>query len=145
MRLVLLLSLALLSVGLQAEIIIENATVYATAPGQPNAAAFMRIKNTGKNPVTLEKLHSDVAKKTELHEQIQKDGMLRMQAVENFSIAPGEQQTLTPGGKHIMLMGLDKPLKTGDTINIQLCFGELCIKQAITVKSLQNTHHHHHH
>ena len=144
MRLVLLLSLALLSAGLQAEIIIENAKAFATAPGQPNAAAFMTIKNTGDKSVTLEKLHSDVAKKTELHEQIEKDGMLRMQAVKNFSIAPGGQQVLAHGGKHIMLMGLEKPLKPGDTINVQLCFGDLCVKQAITVESLQKTNHHHH-
>lgn len=145
MRLGLLLSLMLLSLGLQAEIVVEDAKIYATAPGQANAAALMILKNTDETPLTLTTLRSDVAKKVQMHEQIKKNGLLRMQQIKQFTLPAKGQALLEHGATHIMLMDLKQPLKPDDVVSIELCFGELCVTPKITVKSLQAMNHHHHH
>jgi hypothetical protein len=47
-----------------------------------------------------------------------KDGVMHMHAVESLPLPAGKRVELQPGGYHVMLMGLAKPLRAGDAVPI---------------------------
>lgn len=93
-------------------------------PGAANGAAYLSLKNTGDDAVTLVGMSSEVAKVTELHTHIHADGMMRMENVPSKVISPGESLIMQPGGYHVMLMGLKQPLGDNGTVRIVLNFAD---------------------
>jgi copper(I)-binding protein len=49
-------------------------------------------------------------------------GMMGMKEVDQIDIPAGETVTLEPGGYHIMLIDLAKPIESGDTVPVTLDF-----------------------
>ncbi len=88
---------------------------------QGMTAVFGVLQNTGSTPVTVTSADTTVADHTELHETVTKDGVTQMQQKQDgFTIAPGGEQKLQPGGDHIMLMGLKSPVRPGDQVTVTL-------------------------
>lgn len=85
-------------------------------------AVYMTIKNSGGAPDKLIKAQSDVAKTVELHTVINDNGVMSMRPVEGIDIPAGESVTLKPGGFHVMLIGLNRDLKIGDSFQVTLQF-----------------------
>jgi copper(I)-binding protein len=50
--------------------------------------------------------------------------MMEMLPVKSLPIAPGAPITFSPGGYHIMLMGLTQPLSAGQTFPLTLTFAD---------------------
>jgi copper(I)-binding protein len=48
------------------------------------------------------------------------DGMMRMRRVDRIDLPGGAQVELMPGGLHVMLIGLKRPLVTGDEVAVTL-------------------------
>lgn len=107
-----------------AEITVEDAYARVSRPGAPNGAAFMTILNDGDEPVQLVAAESDVAARVELHTHIDAgDGVMKMRKVEGgFSVPAGGSHELARGGDHVMFMGLERTLETGDTVTVTLTF-----------------------
>lgn len=124
----LLVTLPLLSTPTAAEtapaISIQDAYVRAVPPGQANSAAFMVITNEGEQDRALVAAASDVAEAVELHTHTMDDGVMRMRQVERIALPAGETVTLEPGGLHVMLIGLTKDLKPGDSVALTLSFDD---------------------
>ena len=59
-------------------------------------------------------MNTDIADKAEIHDIIIENDIVKMKLIENLKIGPREQIFLQPGGKHIMLFGLNKKLEEGD-------------------------------
>jgi copper(I)-binding protein len=60
---------------------------------------------------------------TGLHESVTENNIVRMEArPDGFEIAPRSSLELTPGGKHIMVMGIAEPLAVGETVTVTLNF-----------------------
>ena len=97
---------------------------FSRATNGPNGAVFLRLVNKTNTPLHLVKAESETADAVELHEHIQDGDVFRMRAVERISIAAGDTTVLKPGGLHVMLLGLKKPLVEGDTIALTLHFGQ---------------------
>ena len=55
-----------------------------------------------------------------------------MRPIETVEVPANAQASLKPGGDHIMLMGLDTPLKEGDSFPMTLTF-EVAGNVSITV------------
>lgn len=92
-----------------------------TAEGSAMGAAYLSIKNAGAAPDKLVSAASPVAKKAELHETREENGVMKMRTVEGgIEIAPGAAQELKPGGYHIMLVGLNKRLQEGEMVPLTL-------------------------
>ena len=89
-------------------------------PGQMISASFMTLKNASDKEVALIKASSDVAKTVELHEHVHEDGMMKMRQVPKIVIPANGTTVLKPGGYHIMLIGLQRKIKAGDKIDINL-------------------------
>lgn len=89
----------------------------------PNGAAYMTIMNEGGSDDTLIGVETDVAETAELHETtIGDNDVMQMRPVENIPVPAGGSATLEPGGKHVMLMGLQEGLVVGDTFDLTLNF-----------------------
>lgn len=98
-------------------------------PVMSTSAGFLSLKNTGSVEHKLVSASSDGAGMVELHTHINNNGVMQMRPVENIPVAPGETAELKPGGLHIMLMMLKKPLVAGEQLNITLHFEDGSSKQ----------------
>ena len=76
-------------------------------------AAYLEVHNTGGKDASLISASSDISETVELHEHTMSDGMMRMRKMERIIIPPGATMTFEPGGKHLMLIGLKRPLEAG--------------------------------
>jgi len=103
---------------------ISGAYVRAVPPGQPNSAAFLTLNNNSGTDHELVDAESPVAKVVELHNHINKDGMMQMRRVEKIDVPAGKETRLQPGGYHVMLIGLKEQLMPDQQIDLTLVFGD---------------------
>lgn len=86
-------------------------------------AGFLTITNDGAAADRLKSVSSPVAQRVEIHESMVMGGQAMMHPhPEGLTIAPGATATLKPGGWHLMLIGLKRPLKVGDRFPATLTF-----------------------
>lgn len=103
---------------------VSGAYVRAVPKGVPNSAAYLKLENKSGKAVSLEAVKSDVARAVELHQHVEKDGMMRMEKVEGVRISPKSTFELRPKGHHVMLIGLTREIKTGDQVTLELVFSD---------------------
>lgn len=85
-------------------------------------AYIQRIVNHGTSIDRLIGASTPAAKTAHLHTNVMAGGVMKMRPVKAIEINPGEAAVLKPGGFHIMLMGLHKPLNKGDSFPLTLVF-----------------------
>ncbi|QIR07446.1 copper chaperone PCu(A)C [Salinivibrio costicola] len=126
------------------EFFIHDAYARASAPGAPNSAAFMVLDNQSDVLKRVVSAQTPAAKRVELHEHAMADGMMKMRQIPQILVPSGEQVVLQPGGLHVMLFDLVKPLKVGEQISLTLTTadGHSLTKQ-IPVKSVMEGMQHH--
>lgn len=98
----------------------SRAWVRATAPGQEVGAAYMTLKSS--SDVTLTRVESPVAGSVEIHNMSMKNGVMEMRMMETLPLSAGKPFKLEPGGFHLMLFDLKKPLKAGEKVSFTLQF-----------------------
>ncbi|WP_421868403.1 copper chaperone PCu(A)C [Motiliproteus sp.] len=103
---------------------VTNPYLRASAPGAPNSAGFMVISNPTDQELALVRAEADLAKKVELHNHVNDNGVMRMRQVEKILIPAQGQVELKPGGYHVMMMGLNKQLKPGEQETLTLHFSD---------------------
>jgi copper(I)-binding protein len=116
----------------------------ATPPGANVAAAYLEIRNSGKAPDRVVGAASPAAERVELHVQLREGDVLKMREVPGFDVPARQRLTLRPGGSHLMLVGLKKPLAVGERIPLTLRFeraGELKIELEIQPGDSKRPHH----
>ncbi|MCO5176470.1 MAG: copper chaperone PCu(A)C [Thermomicrobiales bacterium] len=86
------------------------------------SAIYLTLENTGDTDQQLVSVETDVADMAEIHETTDNAGTMQMRPVDGIDVPAGERIEMTPGGMHIMLMGLHKSLKAGDHIDVMLMF-----------------------
>ena len=93
------------------------------APVGAMAVGYMGLMNAGTTPVVLVSATSPAARAVSLHQTTITDGVARMAALPNgVQIPPGGQASFAPGGYHLMLEGLVKPLALGTSVPLTLQF-----------------------
>lgn len=90
-----------------------------------NSALYFEIyNNTGKND-TLFAAESDLAKVVQVHETYNKGNDMKGMRHVDFVVIPARSKLkFKPGGFHIMLVGLTKDLKVGESGEVTLLFKE---------------------
>lgn len=105
---------------------IDRAWARATPPGVPTGGGYVTLVNRGRTPDRLLSASSPVARRVELHETSMNGGVMRMRPLSaGVPIPPGAVVTFGPGGKHLMLVGLTRPLVAGQRIPLTLRFERL--------------------
>lgn len=118
----------------------------ATPDQVANGSVYLTIKNNSPQSDELIKVHSNLSARTMLHTHIMDKGVARMRHVNSIPIPKKSIVRLKPGGDHIMLMGLRKPLKMGDTISLFLTFqkaGSRNVTVSIRKVGAMSSMHHH--
>ncbi len=103
-------------------IIIEDAWVRASeysAEAGGMTGVFAKITNRGNGTITLVGGSTDAAMMVQTHEVV--DGQMQ-EKKGGIEIHVGQTVTLQPGGLHIMLMNLTKPIVVGDKIDYTFKF-----------------------
>jgi len=85
-----------------------------------NTSAYMEITNSGDKAIEISRAQSLIAERTEIHRSDYKNGLISMQHMKSFSIPPQSSISMTPGGMHIMLIGLKDSLEHGQLHEICL-------------------------
>ncbi|MGQ0430488.1 MAG: copper chaperone PCu(A)C [Gammaproteobacteria bacterium] len=101
---------------------VTDAWARTTPPGAATGAVYFRLHNGSAKSDRLLKLKTSVAASAEVHRTEIVEGMARMREVSVLHVAPGERLTFEPGGLHVMLMGLKKPLRDGQVFELELLF-----------------------
>jgi len=109
------------AVAAKANIDISEAWTRATPGSATTAAVYMNI-DSNKDADKLIGVEVAVADKAEVHDEMNQNGVMKMNAVPSVDIPAGSSVHLAPGGRHIMLTGLKGPLKEGDSFLITLKF-----------------------
>ncbi|MGW3887790.1 copper chaperone PCu(A)C [Micromonospora chokoriensis] len=87
-------------------------------------AAFGTLVNDGDSDVTVTGAATSVSP-MELHEMTMKDGKMVMQAKQGGVVIKAKStHALEPGGDHLMLMNLAKPVQAGDELTFTLTFAD---------------------
>jgi len=103
-----------------------------SAGASTTGAAYLTLTDSGAAD-KLTAVSTPVAGTADVHETINDKGTMKMRPVEGgLPLTPGKPVTLSPGGYHVMLMGLKAPLKAGDTFPMTLTF-EHAPPQTVTV------------
>ena len=102
------------------EITVSENWVRATAEGQDVGAAYMTI--TSASDTTLTKVESSVSDSVEIHSMRMENGVMKMRMLEELALKANTPNKLAPGGFHLMLFDLKKPLKTGEAVTFTLHF-----------------------
>lgn len=99
---------------------IREGYVREMPPGQSTTAAFMKVMNTGKEPIALIAAISDSSQTAELHMHKHVDGMMQMSKVPRLEIPAQRQVEFASGSYHLMLINLKRTLRAGDKVSITL-------------------------
>ncbi len=146
-KLITLLTALTLSCTAMADVQISDAYARAVPPGQPNSAAFLTLKNTSDDKVALQSASSPAAKVVELHTHSHADGVMKMRKISQITLNGNEKVELKPGGLHIMMIGLNQNLMTGETISLTLDFSDgssqtLDVEVKDVMAAMGKKHHH---
>ncbi|MFN3630844.1 MAG: copper chaperone PCu(A)C [Casimicrobiaceae bacterium] len=104
---------------------IDHPYALPTAPGVSTGAAYLRtIRNTGDTADRLVGASTPIATRVEIYQKITDEaGVMRMRAVPALELAARSEQRLRhDGAYHLMLIGLERPLKDGDRFPLTLRF-----------------------
>jgi periplasmic copper chaperone A len=141
------LALALISFQLLAhnhgkgDIEVRHPWSRATPPGAKVAVAYLEIRNLGKQPDRLLLASTPLAKRVELHVTEREGDVLKMRMVQSIEIPERSRITLRPGGAHLMLIDVSRPLEKGERFSMKLRFqraGEVEIE--LEVQELGSRH-----
>ncbi len=124
---------------------IESPWAPELPPVSVNGAVFMTIVNEGERQDRLIRATGAISSKVEMHDHIKDEtGMLSMRKVQSIELSPGERVNLEPGGLHVMLMGLERPLEKGMEFKLQLEFASgTSLEIDVPVGRLQDEGHTH--
>jgi periplasmic copper chaperone A len=102
------------------QLAVTNAWARATPGKAENGVTYLTIQSP--TPDRLLSVSSPVAKKAELHTMSMEGMVMKMRPLAGLDIPAGKPVTLKPGGEHIMLEGLNAPLREGQSFPLSLTF-----------------------
>lgn len=104
---------------------IEDAWVKSAVPGEMTAG-FGTLENSSDQDVTVVSVESSASPMMELHETVENEsGQMVMREVSGGFVIPAKDHLhLEPGGNHLMLMELPKPVKAGEEVTFTLTFSD---------------------
>lgn len=101
---------------------VSDAYVRSSGSAAQAAAAFMTLQNTGAAADRLLAASASVAGTVELHTVVKEGDVMRMRAIPAIEVPAGQSVLLQPGGLHVMLMDLRRPLAPGESVEVTLVF-----------------------
>ncbi|PHS29409.1 MAG: hypothetical protein COA85_00705 [Robiginitomaculum sp.] len=119
-------SMALASCGQGAEtsapkITLKSAWMRPPPGSRDTSAAYLVIQNEG-GADTLLSASSPLADEVQMHISEMKDDVMSMRREDAVAIPAHGTVTYTPGGRHLMVFGIQDGVKAGDKLTLTLTF-----------------------
>lgn len=115
-----LAALLLVAAAAQAQTTVKDAWVRGTVPQQKATGMFAQITSVqGGRLVSVASAAAGVA---EIHEMAMDGSVMKMRPVTGVELPAGQAVELKPGGFHVMLMDLKKPITAGEAVPLTLVF-----------------------
>ncbi len=133
--------------ALALEVVVSDAWTRATAPGQTVAGVYFNIESdSDARLVGVETGLTDVA---ELHYMNMEDGVMRMRSLPKVDLPARETVKFAPGGLHVMLFELKRPLEAGGELGLTLLVEDgggrqTRVNVSAEVRNLDGSKAHHH-
>ncbi|MES0490961.1 MAG: copper chaperone PCu(A)C [Leptospirales bacterium] len=100
------------------------------------SAAYFKVENETESDDLFLGATSKVAEFIEIHEMLQDKDVTGMRMLDQVEVKANNSIQFTPGGLHLMLIGLTSPVKKGDSITLILNFKKAGpLKVNFTVKA----------
>lgn len=138
----LVLSAATLSVPAQdfsvGELVVRSPWARPLPAVSENGAAYLTIVNHAMSPDRLISASSPIAERVELHTNEKNGPMMVMRKLQAVEVGAHDTVSMRPGGMHMMLLGLKRPLVAGETFPLALTFakaGEVTITVPIELRA----------
>lgn len=113
-----LLSLFGAALPAMAQTTVADAWVRASVPQQQATGAFMTL--TASTDSKLVAVESPAAKTVQVHQMQMHNDVMSMGEVESLALPAGKPVVLDTNGYHVMLMGLVKQVKEGESVPLTL-------------------------
>lgn len=101
-----------------AQVSVTAPWVRATVPAQTATGAYMHLLSV--KGARLVGVRTPAAARAELHKMDMQDDMMKMRQVDGIDLPAGKAVNLASGTYHIMLVGLKRRLKEGETLELTL-------------------------
>jgi periplasmic copper chaperone A len=117
-------------------LVVEDAWIRATA-GADIAVAYLTVRNASTTAVTVLGVETAVAGHAMIHETRLEGGQSKMRPHESVAVSPGATIKLQPGGLHVMLHDLKRPLVVGEKVPLTVVLaGGATVTVTATVRPL---------
>jgi copper(I)-binding protein len=133
---------------------VAHAQVREFLPGANSTVGYLTLTNHSEHAATLTKAALDGVGRVEIHQHSHIDGMMKMEKVDEITIAPNSNVTFQPGGYHLMIFEPQEPLKNGQERKLTLYFKDgnrvftqanIVSLQALSSEKPAKDHDHSHH
>jgi hypothetical protein len=129
-------------------LIISGVWSRATVPGMPMGAGYFTIVNLGASTDILVAASSPRAERVEIHRTTEEGGVSRMRPEKTVVLPARGTVKAQPGGLHLMLVGLKRPLQAGTTYPLTLRFknaGAVTVQVKVEAIGASDSDEHAHH
>jgi hypothetical protein len=110
------------SVAAAGPISARDAVVRPAPAGLPTTAAYLTLVNSGAKPVRLTGVSCACAAEVMAHRSEADHGVMRMRPAGAVTVPAHGSVSFAPGGLHLMLMGLKRPIREGELTPMRLSF-----------------------
>ena len=104
------------------DMVVAQAWSPPTPPVATVGAVYFSMTNAGRKADRLMAISTPIAANVQMHESRKVQGMIQMRAVASIECLPGQTVKSEPGGLHVMLLGLTRPLAAGAQFPLLLQF-----------------------
>lgn len=102
---------------------IEVIDPYLPDPASSSVAAvYLTVRNTGTTSDALIGASTAIAASATLHTEIEQGSVEVMAPLVRLDVAPHQEASLVPGHDHVMLQGVNRTLKVGQSVIVTLRF-----------------------
>jgi len=90
----------------------KDGWVREAPPTAKNLAGYGELVNTGDVNIQIDHVQSKLFERVEFHVTSFEKGMMRMKQINVIRLKPGESILFEPGGKHLMLIKPNTPIRS---------------------------------
>lgn len=105
------------------ELTIGDAVVRLNANPEAPSAAYFTVTG-GELPATITGVQSADVERAELHESMEHDGMMHMNAVTDVDVPAGGTVRFRQGGLHVMLFGVSDAARSARRLTLSIAFAD---------------------
>lgn len=101
---------------------ITDAVIAETPPGRRVAVAYLNLHNHSSESLVLNYVSAERVENIEVHRHIYDNGMMKMREVKHLSVDAGSVLRFSPGGYHLMLLGVAQRFQRGEQVELTFEF-----------------------